>query len=111
MGQFTPYHTSSLPIALISALSPAHSLSHQLTPYRTSSLPIAPAHSLSHQLTPYLINLCTLPLTSYRTSSRASVSHSCLTLCGHRLNVQLESLTKIEQEQKALIEKLSNNEI
>jgi len=41
------------------------------------------------------------------------LSHTlaCLTLCGHRLNVQLESLTKIEQEQKALIEKLSNNEI
>merc|ERR1712166_1365738 len=33
-------------------------------------------------------------------------NHEC-----ERLNVQLESLTKIEQEQKALIEKLSNNEI
>merc|ERR1711959_701951 len=32
--------------------------------------------------------------------------HEC-----ERLNVQLESLSKVEQEQKALIEKLSNNEI
>eukprot|EP00658_Telonema_sp_P-2_P074181 TRINITY_DN6336_c0_g1_i5.p1 TRINITY_DN6336_c0_g1~~TRINITY_DN6336_c0_g1_i5.p1 ORF type:complete len:147 (-),score=52.67 TRINITY_DN6336_c0_g1_i5:526-966(-) len=32
--------------------------------------------------------------------------HEC-----ERLNVQLESLVKIEQEQKTLIEKLSNNEI